>query len=89
MVLHTVEALQETKWFGKEVYLVSKQQGGHPPGCTEQTEGEGVAVVLSGSAVTHPKDRGQQWKAWRAGLVKATLATGTKNKFVIKGKTLL
>ena len=38
--------------------------------------GEGVAIVLSGEAVTAWKDGGSRWKAWSSRLVTATLQVG-------------
>ena len=38
--------------------------------------GEGVAIVMSGPAVSAWKAGGSQWKAWRFRLVTATLENG-------------
>ena len=58
----TVGALQETKWFGNAVYQVGESivlAAGRPtpPIGQVRQRGEGVAIVLSGSAVA----------AWKAG----------------------
>ena len=62
-----VVALQETKWFGSDMYtvgdsvvltsgrMVPEQEG-------SRQKGEGIAVVLSGSAVSAWKAGGSQWK---------------------------
>ena len=79
-----VAALQETKWFGQAVYCVGKSvviTAGRPtpqPGQSKQ-RGEGVAVVLSGPAITTWKKGGGQWKTWGSRLIKVTLATGKKS----------
>ena len=57
-----VAALQETKWFGNEVYKVGKSvvlaAGREVPGAeAARQRGEGVAIVLSGPALS----------AWKAG----------------------
>jgi len=56
-----VGALQETKWFGCEVYRVGGSvvltAGRDVPGGSEvRQRGEGVAIVLSGEAVRAWKD---------------------------------
>ena len=76
-----VAALQETKWFGEEVYEVG--------GCTVLTagrkvpddnatkqRGEGVAIVLSGRAADAWKAGGSKWKAWNSRIITATLPVG-------------
>ena len=63
-----VAALQEKTWFGCGVYEVGESvvlaTGRHVPsdGVVKQ-RGEGVAVVLSGVAVSAWKDAGKSWKA--------------------------
>ena len=68
-----VAALQETKWFGDAIYRVSQSivvAAGRPMSCAGalRQRGEGVAIVLSGSAL----------KAWSSRLVSATLKMGHK-----------
>ena len=63
-----VAALQETKWFGSGVYDVGKSVvfavGRCVPGDgVVKQRREGVAVVLSGVAVSAWKDAGKSWKA--------------------------
>ena len=82
-----VAALQETKWFGSGVYEVGESvvlAAGRPvpgDGVVKQ-RGEGVAVVLSGVAVSAWKDSGKCWKAWSSRLisVKLKVARGNRNK---------
>ena len=76
-----VGALQETKWFGTEVYIVGGSvvltAGRDVPGGNEvRQRGEGVAIVLSGDAARAWKDGGSRWKAWSSRLVTATLQVG-------------
>ena len=76
-----VGALQETKWFGSEVYRVGGSvvltAGRDMPGGNEvRQRGEGVAIVLSGDAARAWKDDGSWWKAWSSRLVTATLQVG-------------
>lgn len=64
-----VAALQETKWFGKQVYRVGKSivlAAGRetPQGDQPKHRGEGVAIVLTGHAVTAWKAGGKQWRSW-------------------------
>ena len=73
-----VAALQETKWFGSDMYtvgdsvvltsgrVVPEQEG-------SRQKGEGIAVVLSGSAVSAWKAGGSQWKAWSSRLMRVSL----------------
>ena len=78
-----IAALQETKWFGSHVYHIGKStvltagrnlpQEGQP-----RTRGEGVAIVLTGHAITAWRAGGEQWKSWGSRIVKASL--GVKNK---------
>lgn len=77
-----VAALQETKWFGCEIYQVGHSMvltaGRKVP---EQTgdvrqRGEGVAIVLSGPAINAWKAGGSRWKAWSSRLVSASLMVG-------------
>ena len=76
-----VAGLQETKWFGSKIYKVGKSvilsSGRNVPkeeGSTQR--GEGVAIAMSGPAVSAWKAGGSQWKAWSSRLVTATLETG-------------
>ena len=75
-------ALQETKWFGSEVYRVGSSvvltavrdvpEAGQP-----KHGGEGVAIVSSGISVSAWKADISQWKAWNSRLVTATLEVGS------------
>ena len=75
-----VAALQETKWFGSEVYHVSGSvvlTAGRTPGQGENVERvEGVALVFSGLAVDAWKRRSSQWSAWSSRAVSACLQVG-------------
>ena len=78
-----VAALQETKWFGNHVYHVGKSvvlTAGRetPQGCQPRQRGEGVAIVLTGHAVTAWKAGGKQWRSWGSRIVKATLGGSNK-----------
>ena len=77
-----VAALQETKWFGEEVYRVGESivlpSGRKTPGPNEKkTRGEGVAIVLSGPAKRAWRGGGNQWRAWSSRLIAATLSVGS------------
>ena len=79
-----VAALQETKWFGSGVYEVGESvvlaaRRPVPGDGVVKQRGEGVAVVLSGVAVSAWKDAGKSWKAWSSRLisVKLKVARGT------------
>jgi len=76
-----VAGLQETKWFGSNIYKVGKSvilsSGRDVPKEGESRQrGEGVAIVMSGPAVSAWKAGGSQWKAWSSRLVTATMETG-------------
>ena len=83
-----VAALQETKWFGCEIYEVNGSvvltSGRRTPGegVTVQ-RGEGVALVLRGLALTAWERGGKQWKAWSSRCVSAILQLGrnARNRF--------
>lgn len=73
-----VGALQETKWFGSEVYEVDKSvvltSGRNTPAQGETVQrGEGVALVLRGLALGAWRRSGKQWKAWSPRCVSACL----------------
>ena len=78
-----IAALQETKWLGSNTYSVGNSvllTAGHPvpaPGEPIQ-RGEGVALVLTGPAITAWRAAGQQWKAWSSRLISAHLRAGNK-----------
>ena len=77
-----IGALQETKWFGEEVYRVGESivltSGRKTPGLNEKkTRGEDVAIVLSGPAKRAWRGGGNQWKAWSSRLITATLSVGS------------
>ena len=79
-----VGALQETRWFGREVYRVRESvvltAGRDVPGGDEvRRRGEGVATVLSGEAVRW-KEGGSRWKDWSSKLVSATLKVGNGSR---------
>ena len=73
-----VGALQETKWFGCEVYEVNRSvvltAGRTTLAQGEPVQrGEGVALVLSGLALDAWKKGGKQWKVWNSRCVSACL----------------
>ena len=77
-----VAALQETKWFGNRVYRVGDSvvltAGREVPGRgVVRQRGEGVAIVLSGPALSAWKAGGSQWKAWNSRLVTTKLKVGS------------
>ena len=71
-----VAGLQETKWFGNEVYKVGESVVLSGEGGNGQ-RGEGVAIVLSGPAVDAWRAGGSQWKAWGSRLITATPEIGS------------
>ena len=76
-----VAGLQETKWFGNEVYKVGESvvlSAGRdvPRERGNGQRGEGVAIVLPGPAVDAWRAGGSQWKAWDSRLITATLEIG-------------
>ena len=69
-----VAALQETKWFGCEVYQMGGGivyiSGREKPALGDSVQrGEGVAIVLPGPSVDAWKRAGKQWKAWSSRVV--------------------
>ena len=75
-----VTALQETKWFGSEVYRVAGSvvltSGSEKPAQGDTVKrGEGVAIVLTGWAIDIWKAAGQ-WKACNSRAVSACLQLG-------------
>ena len=73
-----VGALQETKWFGCDVYEVNGSvvltAGRTTPAQGEPVQrGEGVALVLRGLGLDAWKKGGKQWKAWSSRCVPACL----------------
>ena len=82
-----VVGLQETKWFGCDVYDVAGSVvltvGRAVPDSNDSLQrGEGVALVLLGSSIDAWKAGGQQWKAWSSRLVTACLKIGNKSLHV-------
>ena len=82
-----VVGLQETKWFGNEVYDVSGAavltSGRKTPSVDENSQrGEGVAIVLMCWAVEAWKACGSKWRAWSPRLVSACLQVGKKKLHV-------
>ena len=73
-----IAALQETKWFGNTVYrardCVVLASGPPAPQKDESRQrGEGVAILLLGSAVGLWKADGEQWKGWNSRIVTARI----------------
>ena len=69
-----IAALQETKWFGNAVFRVKDSvvlAAGRPAPQKDESRqrGEGVAIVLLGSAVSLWKDDGEQWKGWSSRII--------------------
>jgi len=81
-------ALQETKWFGDNVYEVLGSivlNAGRPSpveGAVVQ-RGEGVALVLMGPALAAWKRGGKQWKAWSSRCVSARLEFSNRRLHVM------
>ena len=78
-----VAALQETKWFGNEIYRVEDSvvlTSGRevPEHVGSRQRGEGVAIVLLGPAVSAWKAGGSRWKAWSSRLITVSLKTGRR-----------
>ena len=76
----TVAALQETKWFGSEVYKVGENlvlTAGRPVPREDRQRGEGVALILKGPAVQAWKAGGSRWKTWGSRIISASLRIGT------------
>lgn len=83
-----VAALQETKWFGNCEYHIGRSivlTAGRPIPESNQVRqrGEGVAIVLTGDAVTAWKAGGKQWSAKSSRLVTAKLKTGNKHQDIL------
>jgi len=77
----SVGALQETKWFGDEVYEVNGSvllTAGRPSPAEGMpvVRGEGVALVLDGLGLAAWKRGGKQWKAWSSRCLSACLDFG-------------
>jgi len=75
--------LQETKWFGAEVYKVGDSavlSSGRPVPTSGESRlrGEGVALVLRGPAIQAWKAAGSKWKAWGSRLISAVLDCGRR-----------
>ena len=76
-------ALQETKWFGEAIYRVAQSvvvAAGRRVPCAGvvRQRGDGVAIVLSGSALKAWSLGSKIWKAWSSRLVSVTLKMGHK-----------
>ena len=70
--------LQETKWFGVEMYKVGDSvvlSSGRPVPTAggNHHRGEGVALVLRGPAIQAWKAAGSKWKAWGSRLISVVL----------------
>ena len=83
-----VAGLQEMKWFGSSVYRVAESvviASGRPvPGAGAVNQrGEGVTIVLSGSAVEAWRSGGNRWRAWSSRIVSATLKVGSGSRDVL------
>ena len=75
-----VAALQETKWFGSEVYMVGESvvltASRDVPGIGHMKQrGERVAIVLTGPAIGAWKAGGKCWKAWNSRIISAILVS--------------
>ena len=82
-----VTTLQETKWFGSEVYRVAGSvvltSGREKPaqGATVK-RGEGVEIMLTDWAIDAWKAAGRQWKACSSRAVSACLQLGGRSRNV-------
>ena len=73
-----IAALKETKWFKSEIYSVGSSvvlTAGRPIPEIEHVRqrGEGVAIMLSGLAVTASKARSSKWKPWSPRMVSVSI----------------
>ena len=80
-------ALEETKWFGSEVYMVGESvvltAGRDVPGIGHvKQRGEEVAIVLTGPAIGAWKAGGKCWKAWNSRIISAILISGSRSQTV-------
>ena len=80
-----VTALQETKWFGSEVYRVAGNvvltSGREKPAQGDTVKrGEGVAIVLTDWEIDAWKAAGRQWKAWSSRAVSTGLHLGGRSR---------
>lgn len=80
----SVAALQETKWYNNAMYKVKDSivlAAGRPTPSDRQPNkrGEGVAIVLRGTAVSAWKKGGKQGKSWSSRLITAVLQPGNTN----------
>ena len=78
-----IAALQETKWFGSDVYqvlgaVVLTAGRSVPPLDEPVRRGEGVAFVLLNDAITSWQAAGKQWKSWSARMISASFRIGEK-----------
>ena len=76
-----VAPLQETRWFGSDVYEVGKSllltEGRERPAVGDIVQRmEWVAIILSGQAICAWKKAGNQWKAWGSRAVSTGLQVG-------------
>ena len=75
--------MQETRWFGSEVYevgeslLLTAGRERSAVGDSVQRR-EGIAIILSGPAICAWKRAGKQWKAWGSKAVSACLQVGDR-----------
>ena len=79
-----VAALQETNWFGKEIYRVGKcvvLAAGKPVVGTRpvRQRGEEVAIIMSGAAVGAWEAGDRRWRAWSSRLMTATSKVAQEN----------
>ena len=80
-----VTALQETKWFGSEVYRVEGSvvltSGREKPAQGDTAKrSEGVAIVLTDWEIEIWKAVGKQWKAWSSRADSACLQLGGRSR---------
>ena len=78
-----ISALQETKWFGSNVYRVAvavllTSDSNVPPSNEAMQRGEGVVLILLGDAIFSWEAGGKQWISWSARIVLACFKIGEK-----------
>ena len=83
-----IASLQETRWFGNDVYdvdgsLVLTAGRPVPDAGRVRQRGEGVAIVHADEAANAWRTGGKRWKAWSSRLVTAVLKTGRNNLHVM------
>ena len=85
-IQHQNRFLQETKWFGSNVYriagaVVLTSGRNLPPSNEPLQRGEGVALVLCGDAISSWEAARKQWRSWSSRMVSACFKIGEKQHY--------